>query len=60
MRLYFRISEENALRDLLHNELVLAVGLPLAGGTLTVWVYGLEVLSILLLFHLERSPWYQS
>lgn len=30
--------------------------LPLAGGTLTVWIYRLKVLSILLMFHLQRSP----
>lgn len=32
---------------------------PLAGGTLTVWIYRLKVLSILLMFHLHRSPRYQ-
>lgn len=30
--------------------------LPLAGGALAVWVNRLEVLGILLLFDLERSP----
>lgn len=33
--------------------------LPLAGGTLTVWVYWPEVLGILLLFYLQRSPRHQ-
>ena len=40
-------------------ELLLVLRLPLAGGTLAVWVYGLEVLSILLVFYLERSPRHQ-
>lgn len=35
------------------------VYLPLAGGTFAVWVYGLEVFGILLLFYLERSPRHQ-
>lgn len=43
----------------LTNNLWFVLELPLAGGTLAVWVYGLEVLCILLLFNLKRSPRHQ-
>lgn len=31
----------------------------LAGRTLAVWIYGLEIFGILLMFHLESSPGHQ-